>query len=55
MNAPGISIMDAEFHNSSAVLSSFAVSVFVLGFSVLIPKQYTSSFWAFFSPPELVR
>jgi multidrug resistance protein len=32
--------MDAEFHNSSAVLSSFAVSVFVLGFSVLIPKHY---------------
>ncbi|QKX55433.1 uncharacterized protein TRUGW13939_02526 [Talaromyces rugulosus] len=40
MNAPGISIMDAEFHNSSTVLSSFAVSVFVLGFSVLIPKYY---------------
>lgn len=32
--APGISLMDDEFHNSSTILSTLTVSIFVLGFSV---------------------
>ncbi len=32
--APGISEVDDEFHNSSAILSTLAVSRFVLGFAV---------------------
>ncbi|KAF1956088.1 MFS general substrate transporter [Byssothecium circinans] len=32
--APGIPIVNADFHNTSAMLGAFAVSVFVLGFSV---------------------
>jgi multidrug resistance protein len=34
MFAPGVSFMDAEFHNTSTILSSFSVSIFVLGFVV---------------------
>lgn len=29
--APGVSLMDIEFHNTSPLLSSFVISVFVLG------------------------
>ncbi|KAF8252543.1 MFS general substrate transporter [Wilcoxina mikolae CBS 423.85] len=34
MFAPGVSIMDKEFHNTSTMLSSFVVSSFVLGWAV---------------------
>ncbi|TVY78285.1 MFS transporter prlG [Lachnellula suecica] len=34
MFAPGVSFMDAEFHNTSAILSGLAVSVFVLGYVI---------------------
>ncbi|OCL04627.1 MFS general substrate transporter [Glonium stellatum] len=34
MFAPGVSFMDAEFHNTSTILSSFSVSIFVLGFVI---------------------
>ncbi|EEA19316.1 hypothetical protein TMatcc_009453 [Talaromyces marneffei ATCC 18224] len=33
ISAPGVSYMDAEFHNSSSILASLAVSIFVLGFA----------------------
>jgi hypothetical protein len=32
--APGITFMDAEFHNTSSILSTFTVSIFLLGFAV---------------------
>ncbi|KAF2496338.1 MFS general substrate transporter [Lophium mytilinum] len=32
MFAPGVSFMDADFNNTSTILSSFSVSIFVLGF-----------------------
>lgn len=31
--APGIPFVDAEFHNTSQILGSFAVSVYILGFA----------------------
>jgi MFS family permease len=34
MFAPGVSIMDKDFHNTSTMLSSFVVSAFVLGWAV---------------------
>ncbi|RDW71563.1 hypothetical protein BP6252_08126 [Coleophoma cylindrospora] len=34
ITAPGIPLMDIEFHNTSTILDSFAVSVFVLGFAL---------------------
>lgn len=34
MFAPGVSFVNKEFHNTSAMVASFAVSVFVLGFAV---------------------
>lgn len=34
MFAPGVSFMDEDFGNTSEILSSFSVSVFVLGFAV---------------------
>jgi hypothetical protein len=34
--APGIPIMNEEFHNTSSVLSTLTVSIFVLGFVVCI-------------------
>ncbi|KAL4809515.1 MFS general substrate transporter [Aspergillus unguis] len=34
ISAPGISLMDADFHVTSTILSSLAVSIFVLGFAV---------------------
>lgn len=37
--APGISIMDKEFHNTSQILSTLTISIFVLGFAVsFLPK-----------------
>lgn len=38
ITAPGIPLMDIEFHNTSTILDSFAVSVFVLGFAVSHPS-----------------
>lgn len=32
--APGISFMDADFHNTSSILSALTVSIFLLGFAV---------------------
>jgi hypothetical protein len=32
--APGISFMNAEFHNTSSILSTLTVSIFILGFAV---------------------
>jgi len=32
--APGISFMNKEFHNTSEILTTFTVSIFVLGFAV---------------------
>lgn len=34
MFAPGVSFMDADFHNTSTILSALAVSIFVLGYAV---------------------
>ena len=34
MFAPGVGFVSKEFNNTSAILASFAVSVFVLGFAV---------------------
>ncbi|PVI08568.1 MFS general substrate transporter [Periconia macrospinosa] len=34
MFAPGVGFVNKEFHNTSAMVASFAVSVFVLGFAV---------------------
>src|SRR5436853_482267 len=36
MFVPGVSFMDADFHNTSTILSSFIVRIFVLGFVVRI-------------------
>ncbi|OCK76525.1 MFS general substrate transporter [Lepidopterella palustris CBS 459.81] len=33
MFAPGVSFMDAEFHNTSAILSACTVSIFILGYA----------------------
>jgi uncharacterized membrane protein YciS (DUF1049 family) len=40
--APGISFMNAEFHNTSSILSTLTVSIFILGFAVrhIIPGIY---------------
>lgn len=32
--APSVSFIDADFHNTSTILSSFSVSIFVLGFVI---------------------
>lgn len=32
--APGISFMDADFHNTSSILSTFTVSIFIFGFAI---------------------
>ena len=37
MPAPGMSFIDEEFGTTSEILTSFAVSVFVLGFAVRRP------------------
>lgn len=34
MFAPGVSFMDATFHNTSTILSSLTVSIFVLGYVI---------------------
>jgi multidrug resistance protein len=34
MFAPGVSFMDADFHNTDATISAFTVSIFVMGFAV---------------------
>lgn len=34
MFAPGVSFMDETFHNTSEILSSLTVSIFVLGYCV---------------------
>ncbi|PKX91396.1 MFS transporter [Aspergillus novofumigatus IBT 16806] len=34
INAPGVPLMNQEFHNTPSILSSLVVSIFVLGFSV---------------------
>lgn len=36
--APGIPFVNADFHNTSQLLGSFAVSVYVLGFAVSSPS-----------------
>lgn len=39
MFAPGVSFMNEEFNNHSSTISAFAVSVFVLGYSVSFSDQ----------------
>lgn len=39
MFAPGVSFMNEEFNNHSSTISAFAVSVFVLGYSVSFPDK----------------
>lgn len=39
--APGIPFVNADFHNTSQLLGSFAVSVYVLGFAVRVPLHIT--------------
>lgn len=38
--APGIPFVNADFHNTSQLLGSFAVSVYVLGFAVCISYHH---------------
>ena len=33
--APGVSLMDVDFHNTNSLSSSFVISVFVLGMAIL--------------------
>lgn len=59
--APAVDFMNADFHNTSLLLGTFAVSVFVLGFSVsLSPKpaamlETHMSAGRSFDPGPLVR